>query len=217
LLARKLDPKSPNVAEGLARAYGDMGRFHLAAHYAQELVRLLPDAPVGYILSTTYVSRIGKKKDSSRAMEKALSFPAHPVTYCEVGKGLGNFGNYQDAIFLFDKGLQMVPDHFECLMAKANLLATCPEAKFRDGAQALKLASKAYEDKNIKDWQKWEPAMVLAEAHAEAGNFKEAIRFANEALERAGPDFGRREEFREKLSLFEKKMPYRSKTVKPTD
>ena len=139
------------------------------------------------------------------------------MIFCEIGKANGNLGRHNSAIEFFDKGLQMDPDHFQSLIEKAHLLATCPEEKLRNGAQALKLATRAYENKNTRDWQKWQPAMVLAEAHAESGNFKEAVRFAKEALGRAGPDFGRRDEFLEKLSLFQKNMPYRAKVAKPVD
>ena len=173
LLAGRLDPKLPNVLEGFARAYGDMGKFHLAAHYAQQLLALRPDAPPGYALSAEYSSRIGKKKEADSAIEKLLNFPPHPVFFWNVGKAKFNMGRYSEALGFFNKGLELSPDHFHCLMGKAHLLATCPDAKFRGGAQALKLAYKAYEDKKVRDWEKWQPAMVVAEAQAESGNFAE--------------------------------------------
>jgi tetratricopeptide (TPR) repeat protein len=178
---------------------------------------MLPNTPPGYSRTAEYHSRIGKTKIAERAIEKVLTFPPHPSLYCSVGKANANMGKYKRAIDFFDKGLRMAADDFPCLMAKGSLLATCPDPKFRNPALAMKLASEAYQNKKLREWEKWEPTMVLAEAHAESGNFKEAVRFAKEALERAGPDFGRREEFLEKLSLFEKKMPYRAKKVDPID
>jgi tetratricopeptide (TPR) repeat protein len=217
LVGHKLQSNSAHVAEGLARAYADLGKFHLAAHFAKKIIKLVPEIPAGYVLSAEFNSQIGKIKEANLAIEKLLTFPRHPKIFWDVGKANFQMGRYDQALVFFDKGLELEPEHFECTIGKAHLRATCPNPKFRNGDHALKLASKAYKTKEGRDWEKWEPAMVVAEAHAECGNFKEAVQFAKEALERAGPDFGRRDQFLEKLSLFEKKMPYREKIPEPMD
>jgi hypothetical protein len=111
----------------------------------------------------------------------------------------------------YDIALLTQPEDRFLLANKASLLATCPEARFRDGAIAVKLAEKAYRSKMALEHEKWQFAIALAEAHAEVGNFDQAVRYATIALQKAGPESGRRQEFMEKLSLFEKKMPYRGK------
>ena len=52
--------------------------------------------------------------------------------------------------------------------------ATCPEAKFRDGKQAVELAKQALERKPDGDVATY---LVLAAAHAEAGDFVAAVEF----------------------------------------
>jgi len=74
------------------------------------------------------------------------------------------------------------PDSPRMLDELAWLLATYPDSKSRDGAEAIRLAERAcvLTDRRI-------PALLdtLAAAYAEAGNFESAISAAEEALKRA--------------------------------
>ena len=64
----------------------------------------------------------------------------------------------------------------------AWVLATCPEASVRNGAEAVELARRAVK---LSDGR--EPAILgtLAAAYAEAGRFPEAVQTARKALELA--------------------------------
>jgi tetratricopeptide (TPR) repeat protein len=218
LMARKLNGKSPFVARSLGEVYAALGKYHLALHYGEQVVRADPDSPVGYALVAAYKAKIGSKKGINTAIEKALALSqSHPDYLAIVGGIYFELGDYERSLRNLDKALELKLAHYEALLYKASLLATCPKGKYRNGVEAVRLASMALKDDNLPEWGKWAPTMVLAEAHAESGNFKEAVRFAKEALERAGPDFGRRGEFLEKLSFFEKKMPYRAKIVEPVE
>ena len=93
-------------------------------------------------------------------------------------------------------------------------MATCPDPAVRNGLEAVKLASKFFDRNVTAECQLWEPAIALAEAYAETGNFTDAVSLAKRSIDLAGPDFGRRWELLEKLSLFEKKMPYRMNETK---
>jgi tetratricopeptide (TPR) repeat protein len=200
------------VARELALTYADLGKFLLAAHYAEEVIRLVPNRGDGYGLAAKYYAKSGRAKEALQAVEKLLKLSrADPNGLSMAGEAYMELGRFREALDSFDKALRPNPDYYFALLAKASLLATCPDPKLRDGNQAVKLASRAYQTESLRSWQRWEPAMVLAEAHAEAGNFEEAVRFGRQALEIAGRDFGRRAEFLEKVALFEKRMAYRTK------
>ena len=86
----------------------------------------------------------------------------------------------------------------------AWLLATCPDAKFRDGKRAVELATKACE------LTKWKVALdigTLAAAHAEAGDFEAAVQWQTKAngLYGAGKD---REKGEARLKLYQQKKRY---------
>src|SRR5262249_7806566 len=64
----------------------------------------------------------------------------------------------------------------------AWIWATCPEAAVRDGRRAAESARKACE---LTEWKKAHCLGALAAAHAEAGEFDEAVRWAEKAVELA--------------------------------
>ena len=86
----------------------------------------------------------------------------------------------------------------------AWLMATCPDEKFRNGAEAVKLATAAAAaTKN----QKAIVLGTLAAAHAEAGNFDQAIVWTKKAIQISSPaDLPER---KETLKRYEAGQPYR--------
>jgi len=210
LMARKLNPANMYVASELALVYADIGKLHIAVHYAKEVIRLEPRLPNGHELSAQSYSKLGRNKEALEAIAKLLELsPNDPTSLGSVGEVYLEMENYSEALKYLNQALEISPDHFWSLMGKASLHASCPDAKFRNGKEAVRCATKAFEDGRLPRWGKWKPGMVLAEAHAEAGDFEEAVRLAKDAVELAGPDFGRRDEYLQKLSLFMRKMPYR--------
>jgi tetratricopeptide (TPR) repeat protein len=65
--------------------------------------------------------------------------------------------------------------------ALAFWLASCPEAKYRDGNRALELAKQAHQ----RDRNNAKAIEALAAAHAELGRFDDAIRWQEQALQHA--------------------------------
>jgi tetratricopeptide (TPR) repeat protein len=65
---------------------------------------------------------------------------------------------------------------------KAWRMATSPDDWVRNGAEAVRLAQEAC---RITDYRSWDAVDTLAAAHAEAGNFDEAVHWAAKGLELA--------------------------------
>ena len=113
-------------------------------------------------------------------------------------------GDYKQAIKLLPKAQSPRAQSATWYNNVAWILATCPKSEVRDGKEAVKYATRACEiERN--------PLFVdtLAAAHAEAGNFDEAIRLQEEALKTPRAF---REQFpgvRARLELYENKTPYR--------
>jgi Zn-dependent protease with chaperone function len=96
-------------------------------------------------------------------------------------------------------------------LARANntlawVLATAPQDGLRDGGRATRIAYAACEQ---TDWRDAAHIDTLAAAHAETGNFAEAVRWQTKALEL--PDFqgADRRAAIERLTLYQSGRPYR--------
>jgi hypothetical protein len=90
------------------------------------------------------------------------------------------------------------------LIAHAWELATASNPTERDGAKAVELATKACE----KDgFQSADHLDTLAAAHAEAGNFDEAVKWETRAIDQSAADTDT-SEYRARLELYKRKKPY---------
>ena len=76
----------------------------------------------------------------------------------------------------------MQPDSVEALNNLAWLLAAHPDAQFRNGADAVQLATRACE---LTKYQNPVPLATLAAAYAETGQFQTAVSLAEQAQELA--------------------------------
>jgi tetratricopeptide (TPR) repeat protein len=84
----------------------------------------------------------------------------------------------------------------------ATLLAACPDQKIRDGKKALEAAKKAHEMA-----QGPSELATLAAAHAELGEFDEAVAWQTKALDAAPKTL--KEQYQQRLQLYQDKKPYR--------
>jgi len=122
------------------------------------------------------------------------------------GDALAAKKQYEKALKDYEESIRLDPKDGTGLNGKAWILATCPDKKYRDGKKAVVLATMACEQTRFKEAGFLE---TLACAHAEAGQFDEAVKWQKKAIadsefaKEAGPDA------RAKLKLFEQKQSYR--------
>jgi len=90
----------------------------------------------------------------------------------------------------------------------AWIKATCPDASFRDGKEAVSAASKACE---LTGWKNGDWIDTLAAAYAEAGDFKRAVGFEEQAMRTGNPPESDQKEMRDRLSLYKQSQPFRDK------
>jgi serine/threonine-protein kinase len=113
---------------------------------------------------------------------------------------------YDKAIADFTQAIKLDPKDARAYERLAWVLATVPKDELRDGKKAVDCAKKACE---LTDWKNPDCFATLSAALAETGDFREAIKWQTKALQAPELEQDKREEYRQRLKLFEEGKPYR--------
>jgi tetratricopeptide (TPR) repeat protein len=152
-----------------------IGQYRLAAG-------LKPDfAGAHYNLGTALLMKGQTDEASGQYLEAIRLKPDFAEAYTTLGNLAGTFdgqGRYAEAIRFYEAALKAQPDQEGLLNNLAWLLASCPEAAFRNGREAVRLAKRACE---LTGYTKPLLLGTLAAAQAEAGDFQAAIATAERA------------------------------------
>ncbi len=133
--------------------------------------------------------------------------PRYPRAQYNLAFALWRQGQMKEAILHYYEALKNDPDDRLALNNLAWLLATCPQAALRDGAEAVKLAQRAVRLCNGREVLN---IGTLAAAYAEAGRFPEAVQAAHQAIDQAKRQNNRAlaEDTQARLRLYMAKTPY---------
>jgi tetratricopeptide (TPR) repeat protein len=127
--------------------------------------------------------RHGQIDDAIAQTEAAIKLqPRLADAYAALGNAFLQKRTMSEAIMHYEKSLAIAPQSIVALNNLALILATCPDARFRDGHRAIELAKQADELSGRNN-----PSIVrnLAAAYAETGRFKEATETAKRAMKLA--------------------------------
>lgn len=105
----------------------------------------------------------------------------------------------------YDEALCLDPENAQTLNNRAWILATCKIARFRNGQQAIEDAKKACE---LTDWNNAGFLDTLSVAYAEAGDFEQAIKWQQKALEDPAYEQEDGEIARRKLIFYSQHKPF---------
>jgi len=124
-----------------------------------------------------------------------------------LGNSFFRQGRMDEAIAQYQKALQIKPDSAEAQNYLAWLLATCPQARLRNGNKAVELAEQASQLTGGGN-----PFILgtLAAAYAEVGRFSEAVETAQRALRlaEAQPNPGLAGALQSEIKLYQAGSPF---------
>jgi tetratricopeptide (TPR) repeat protein len=112
--------------------------------------------------------------------------------------------NFDEALKDHKISIAISPTNSDALNAYAWFLSVCQNDSFRDGKQAVELATKACE---LTNWKQWNCIGTLAAAYAEAGDFKQAIKYEKQAISTGGITDKEIENEKNRIKLFEQNKP----------
>ena len=134
--------------------------------------------------------------------------PKNALAYANRGSACREKKDFDGAVADFTEAVRLMPDKIDHLTSLASLLATCPHDGLRDGSRAIKLALRACE---LSAWKDFASLHALAAAHAECGDFKQAITCEKRATAVSALNSACLEEGRRRLKLYEQGKPDRAK------
>jgi tetratricopeptide (TPR) repeat protein len=178
--ALKIQPNNWMAYDSIGAALADRGQLVQAMAYLQLALKLAPDfAGAHYDLANALV-RSDQIELATAHYRRALEiYPDYTQAHCKLAKVLTDSGRPEEGMAHYEKALEIDPRCAEADRNLAGLLATCPDAKLRNGPRAIELAERATK---LSDGKKPEMLETLAAAYAEAGRFPEASATARRAL-----------------------------------
>jgi tetratricopeptide (TPR) repeat protein len=144
--------------------------------------------------------------DALACLDELVNRTNHPWDHRWRGLTLLSLGRYADAYESFEMLRDRCPEDPKTLPILALIKSSCPDALFRNAEIALDLANR-HVSMNGADWSS---LSVLAAAHAEAGEFDEAIRCINDAIQMSPSNLADR--FKRRREQYQNHKPYRLPT-----
>jgi tetratricopeptide (TPR) repeat protein len=172
-----------------------------------EALRINPrenDAYAG--LASIYLAENDTKKALEVLDEAVRSDPRSPDSLGNRATVLIARGEYRKAIEDLNEVIQLAPNSPRGLRELASILANCPQARLRDGEQAVVLATKACE---LTGWKDPHSLSTLAAGLSECRKFDEAAQRQQEALSLLSPASTDRAEWTYALSRYKAGLPNR--------
>ena len=174
--ALQVDPTMWPALYVRAQIFASEGKYDLAIKDCNEALRQYRGCVEAALLRAKINSHLGRYAEVSKELNGLVALHPRSVTLARA------------------------------LSDRAWFLATCPDASFRNGQQAVKDAKAAC---TIMIWKDEQMMDTVAAAYAETGNFSSAIRYAQQAL--AVKDISSKEAkmIQGHLNLFKQSKPIR--------
>jgi tetratricopeptide (TPR) repeat protein len=191
-------------------AYKHLGRRDEALNDFLEVIRIQPKFDLGYYDAGVIYNLTNRYKEAVDAMTRAIDLRHDDSGLArrrsERGNAYFHLGEFKRAQDDFVAAVRLGPRDPDVLNNAAWFRATCPDPAFRNGKEAVELASRACQ---LEKWKDADQIDTLAAAHAEAGNFAEAERYQLKALSLLSEDEALRPKFQARLKLYRAKQPIR--------
>ena len=174
-------PKDVEAHSNLGAALTLQGKLPESIAQFQQVLRLAPRHVGARNNLGAALARQGRVSEALVHYSEALRVdPGNRTTRRNIFRLLARPRDAGDALKRYRTALRLGIDEPYVLNGLARLLATCPDREIRNGPEAVRLAKRACELTGYKSPRTLD---TLAAAHAETGNFAEAVRVAENALE----------------------------------
>ena len=201
------NPEDTNCLWGRADAYFHIGEKEKSIADLDRLIQLLPQEPEAFRMRGILYRELGDVDAALRNYNVAIELdPNDASSFFLRAIARKAHNDVPRAIQDYRQAIRLNPNDANSLNNLAYLLATCADSSFHDGAEAVRLATRANE---LTNWSNPSCLSTLGAAEARCGNFEAAIDRSEQALRHAdsSPEFDA-DELMEQLSLFRQKRAF---------
>jgi serine/threonine-protein kinase len=204
--AMTLDPTWIWPINGRGLVLHDLGRYHEAIALFDASLRLNPDQAPAHEYKANALFKLGRKEEALNEITEAIRKNSNSM----------RLYNRRAMYYYYNREFtKAIRDHTEALKREPNdaatynylgwVWSTAPDPNVRNGRRALECATRACE---LTEWQSPGFIDTLAAAHAELGQFNEAIRWEEKAIHLA-KDEKSRALYADRAELYRNKKPLR--------
>ena len=148
---------------------------------SRRAIKLEPEKGAGYGGRAVAYMSLGQRKAALDDLNQAIRFdPMRADLFRDRGQVYAMEEQWSQALADMETAIRLDPNDVEAHVSRAWTLATCSEAKLRDGAKAVESATRACE---LTQWKSPRPLATLAAAFAEKGDFGGAVQMQRKAIE----------------------------------
>ena len=137
--------------------------------------------------------------------EEAIRLDPEAIAFSNRGSVWERKGLFDKAVADYSDAVRLNPTLVMALNNRAWIHATCADSHYRDGKAAVLDATKACK---LTGWKNPNYLATLAAAFAEAGNFDDAVKWEEKAIE-LSPEKSKAK-LRPPLELYKAQKPYRA-------
>jgi tetratricopeptide (TPR) repeat protein len=207
--ALKVREQFPEAHNNLGIALARLGKNREAVSHFIMALHIKSDYAEAYNNLGLALAQLEETEEALASFRKALRIDPH------YGKALNNLitilmknRRFGEAVSILRQRLSESPDDLGVALGLARFLAASPDARSRNGKEAVRLARQVC---RAREYRGPRALGVLAAAYAEEGQYDEAVRHASDAL-RLATESGMDELVRQteaQLRLFRSHRPYR--------
>ena len=203
--AMELQPNDAAVYSQRGDAYSQLNRLDLAVADYSRGIELSPQSATPYFQRGILLGQKSDYRGAIRDFTKTIELQSDSANaYYSRGLARKFLKEYRSAVEDFEKAIEIDPDTAKPYDLAAWILATCPVAECRDGRRAVKSAKRACE---LSGWKQFQFLSTLAAAHAEVGEFPQAVRWQIKATRLVPQEM--KQAYRNRLNNFRAGRPIR--------